>query len=282
VCRHGGFSKAAARIHVSQSTVSEQVAHLEDYFDEVLIERSTRSLVVTSRGNALLEYADEIFTRSAEINRRFRDKADADGARHMRVGMVGGISRNFVFNRIIGALRDEREARIDLIDGSFDELTRLLGALDLDLILSLDRPRQQDLLTMEYVRVQSSPVRLVGTPELVAEVTEARSEPLPVDLFMFRHPFEGRPLAQRCAERYGLDPTIPVWTDDISLLRFLANSGRGLALVPEIGVWEDSKAGRVQGLEVPGDPEIDIYAISSRKGSRRDLAAAFLADVVGE
>jgi LysR family transcriptional activator of nhaA len=282
VCRYGGFSKAAARIHVSQSTVSEQVAHLEGYFDEELIERSTRSLKVTRRGAELLEYADEIFARSAQVNRVFRDQTATTGSRHMRVGMVGGISRNFVFNRIIGALRDEREARIDLIDGSFDELTRLLGALDLDLILSLDRPRQQDLLTMEYVRVQSSPVRLVGTPELIGQVTAARSDALPIELFMFRHPFEGRPLAQRCAERYGLDPTIPVWTDDISLLRFLANSGHGLALVPEIGVWEDSKAGRVEGLEVPGDPGIDIYAIFSNKGTRRDLAEAFLADVVGE
>ena len=282
VCRYGGFSKAAKRIYVSQSTVSEQVASLEAYLEEDLIERSTRSLTVTDRGAALLEYADGIFRSSAEINRIFRDKGASQHPRNMRVGMVGGISRNFVFGRIVGALESGEGVRIDVVDGSFDELTDLLRGFDLDLILSLDRPRQQDLFMMRHVKVASSPMRLVGTPELVADVRRERDEPFPVELYTFRHPFEGLPLPEVCAERFDLAPRVSVWTDDISLLRFLANSGRGLALVPEIGVWEDLKAGRVEGLEIPGGPRIDIYAVSLSKGSRRELVDAFLDDVVIE
>lgn len=279
VCRHGGFSKAARRIYVSQSTVSEQVAALEAYLEEDLIERSTRSLTVTDRGAELLEYADSIFAHGAEINRIFRDKGASLRPRSIRVGMVGGISRNFVFGLIVGALDADAEVRVDVIDGSFDELTGLLGAFELDLILCLDRPRQQDLFTMRHVKVASSPVRLVGTPELVASVRAQRAAALPVEIYTFRHPFEGRPLPEVCSERFDLAPRVPVWTDDISLLRFLSNSGRGLALVPEIGVWEDLKAGRVEGLELPGDPRIDIYAVSLIKGSRRELVDAFLEEL---
>jgi len=276
VCRSGSFSKAAERIYISQSTVSEHVAALEEYFDEPLIERNTRSLSVTKRGEALMAYADEIFGLSADINHVFRDKRASTLARHLRVGMVGGISRNYVFGKIIDALGKSEALRIDVLDGSFDELSRLMRGFELDLILGLDRPRQKDLFTMQYSQVMSSPVRLVGTAPLVERVLEAREESLAVELYSLRHPFEGSPLSERCAEHYKLETILPVWTDDISLLRFLANSGRGLALVPEIGVWEDLKAERVIGLTVPGAPSIDIHAVYPKKGAHMGLIEAFL------
>lgn len=276
VCRSGSFSKAAERIYVSQSTVSEHVASLEAYFDEPLIDRNTRSLSVTKRGEALMAYADEIFGLSADVNRVFRDKHSAGLVRRLRVGLVGGISRNFVFGKIIRTLDAFDDLRIDVIDGSFDELSRLMRGFELDLILGLDRPRQKELFTMQYMQVMSSPIRLVGTTSLVESILAPRDAPLATKIYSFRHPTEGAPLSERCAEHYNLDVSIPVWTDDISLLRFLANSGRGLALVPEIGVWEDLKAERVVGLTVPGGPSIDIHAVYPEKGSHRALIEAFL------
>ena len=83
VCRSGSFSKAAERIYISQSTVSEHVAALEEYFDEPLIERNTRSLSVTKRGEALMAYADEIFGRRHQprLSRQARIDARAPPAR---------------------------------------------------------------------------------------------------------------------------------------------------------------------------------------------------------
>lgn len=276
VCRSGSFSKAAERIHVSQSTVSEHVAALEDYLDEKLIERSTRTLSVTPRGEALMEYANEIFGLSKDINAIFRDKSSTTHSSNLRVGMVVGISRNFVFGRIIEALGSPEEIRIDVVEGSFEELSRQMRSFELDLILGLDRPRQKDLFTMRYTRVMSSPILLVGTAMLVDRILDEREDAVDVELYSFRHPFEKTPLSERCADRYHIDVRLPVCTDDISLLRFLANSGRGLALVPEIGVWEDLKAGRVRGLEVPGEPVIDIHAVYMDKGGRRSLIETFL------
>lgn len=275
VCKYGGFSKAADRLFVSQSTVSEQVAQLEDYLGEELLERSTRSVRVTSTGAALRAYADEIFERSTEINRIFRDKDATLRSASMRVGMVGGISRNFVFNQIQEVLKVHEGARIELINGSVDELAGMLRAFELDLILTIDRPRPQDMATMQLVRAQSSPLRLVGTPDLVTRLRSSKT-PEAVDLYTFQYPFEGPPLSEVCAERYGFIPRLPISTDDISLLRFFANSGRGLALVPEIGVFEDMKAGRVVCLEVPGDPRVDIYAITLIRRWGKELVDHFL------
>jgi len=276
VCRTGSFSRAAARIHVSQSTVSAQVAALEDYLEEALIDRNTRSLVVTDQGQALLAYADKIFELSAHVNRRFRDKHGLSVYRTLRVGMVGGISRNFVFGHIEDAL-SASNVHIEVINGSFDELSARLRSLELDIMLSLDPPRQQDLLSLRYERVLSSPMRLVGTPQLIEQVVAARDEEaLPLELYVFRHPFEGR-LPEAFGAQHHFVPHVPVRTDDISLLRFLANSGRGCALVPEIGVWEDLKAGRVRALQLTDGPAVDIFAIHPIGGSRQQLVESFLA-----
>ena len=68
-----------------------------------------------------------------------------------------------------------------------------------------------------------------------------------------------------------------MWTDDISLLRFLANNDRGLAVVPEIGVREDLRAGRVERVPLHDDLRVHIYAIFLTKGVRRQLIDDLLA-----
>jgi LysR family transcriptional activator of nhaA len=209
VCRHGGFRKAAERIRVSQSTVSEQVAELEHYLDEELLERNTRAVRVTDRGAALLSYADEIFARSATINHIFRDKEVAVAASSIRIGMVGGVSRNFIYQLIERARLANEEARIEVVDGSFDELIELLRALELDLIFSLDRPRQKDLLTVSHRRVASSPLCVAATPALIRRIQRERRRPMDAEVYLFRQPVEGTPLPELIAKRYGL-ATLPI------------------------------------------------------------------------
>lgn len=275
VCRYGGFSKAAERLYVSQSTVSEQVSQLEDYLGEELLERNTRSVKMTLRGEALLAYADQIFEKSSQINRVFRDSED-ESRRHLKIGIVGGISRNFVYARIEDAFLNQADLHVEVYSGAIDELTRQLRTFDIDMVLSLELPRHQEMSTMTHHLVATSPLKLVGTPELIEQVESGSVAPR---LFVFRHPFEGYPV-QACSERYGVEFDLAVSTDDISLLRFLANGSSGLALVPEIGVREDLKAGRVKTLDVPNDPSVDIYAISLQASSRRSfvqrLSLAFI------
>ncbi len=276
VCRHGGFQKAADRLHVSQSTISSQVAQLEAYLDEQLIERSTRSVNVTDRGTALLEYADSIFARSAEINHIFRDKMESLVPTRIRIGMVGGISRNFIFGLLVQSLVEERGTEIDVVDGSLDDLTGLLKRFELDLVLSTEKPRSRDLVSLAHRRIESSSMILAGKPELVRRVKRRHATPLPMELYVFRHPFEGDPIEQTVASTFNLDAVVPVRTDDISLLRFLANGGRGLALLPGIGVQEDLAAGLLSRIRIDNAPRVDFYATFLERSLHRELVDDFL------
>ena len=51
------FSKAAQQLFISQPTVSAHIRMLEDELGSSLIERTTKSIMVTSKGRAVYEYA---------------------------------------------------------------------------------------------------------------------------------------------------------------------------------------------------------------------------------
>ncbi|TIS79723.1 MAG: LysR family transcriptional regulator [Mesorhizobium sp.] len=60
VAESGGFTRAAERLHLTQSAVSAQIRRLEDQAGCALLTRSTRSVMLTPEGETLLGYAQTI------------------------------------------------------------------------------------------------------------------------------------------------------------------------------------------------------------------------------
>ncbi len=88
------FSRAAARLHLSQPPLSRQIQSLEEKLGVRLLERNTRSVSLTPAGALYLEDARHVLTRL--------DSA-ADSARRAATGQVSRLRLAFV-----GALLDER------------------------------------------------------------------------------------------------------------------------------------------------------------------------------
>lgn len=62
----GGFTRAGERLHKSQSTVSQQVGRLERRLEAALLERTTRGVALTERGELLLGYARRLLALNEE------------------------------------------------------------------------------------------------------------------------------------------------------------------------------------------------------------------------
>ncbi len=277
VCRYGGFQKASNKILVSQSAISDQVSQLEDYLGEQLLERTTRSLKITPVGADLLKYADDIFNKSTEINHIFRDKNDLVPNQQIRIGIVGGISRNFIFRMIIQHMSENEQPHMNIIDGSFSELSQLLKSLEVDLIFSLEIPRKKDLIDMVFRKVKSSSICIAGKPELIKKLKTKRKTQIDMPVFLFSHYYEKNVVPEVLEPRFNIQAQVPMTTDDISLLRFMANSGRGVAVVPEIGVQEDLDSGQLSRIRLDELTAVDFYAISLKKSFHQKLIDDFLA-----
>ena len=68
----GGFTRAAQRLHLTQSAVSHQIRRLEEQVGRPLLCRTTRSLTLTEDGNDFLQHAERILTSLDALNQRFR------------------------------------------------------------------------------------------------------------------------------------------------------------------------------------------------------------------
>jgi len=61
VAIHGGFSKAADALFLTQPAISDQVRKLEDEYDILLFDRQKRQVSLTEKGKQLLEITNRLF-----------------------------------------------------------------------------------------------------------------------------------------------------------------------------------------------------------------------------
>ena len=88
VAKEGGLRKAAEKLHVSQPTISAQIAALEGTLDEKLFQRGGRALALTETGHRVLGYAEEIFSLGQELLDAARQRPGWSSARgRWRCGM---------------------------------------------------------------------------------------------------------------------------------------------------------------------------------------------------
>ena len=64
VAQQRSFSRAAEALHVSQPALSEQVRKLEDELGATLFERTSRGVVLTDAGEALLPHARTVLAQA--------------------------------------------------------------------------------------------------------------------------------------------------------------------------------------------------------------------------
>ena len=136
VANEGGFSRAAELLGLSKATVSKAVSRLEAQVGAPLFHRTSRRLVLSESGTALLEQAKAIVAAGEAAEEAARDEASEPvGQIRLAAPMSYGISRvapllsEFLCShRGISIDMHLSDARVDLIGERFDLALRI-GAL---------------------------------------------------------------------------------------------------------------------------------------------------------
>src|SRR5260370_32173021 len=141
VAETGSFSAASERVHLSQSSVSHQIARLEQRLGRRLFDRTTRCCSLTSSGTVLLEQAREIVQRLDEVEQAFRPESLRG---HLRLGVPDDAH---LFAPIAAAVLDfaseQPRVSLDLRAGLSDDLLGGIKSGDLDLALVREIPGRQ-------------------------------------------------------------------------------------------------------------------------------------------
>lgn len=144
VCRCGGYTKAAAELHISQPAVSQHIRQLEQHYGCALFERKGRAIRPTHAGNLLFRRLDALNQDEARIEREVSSVAAGSNpdAETLNFGCTKTIGDYVAPKLIAHHLVDRRQTHVRMFSGNTDALVQRILDGDIDFALvegSFDR-----------------------------------------------------------------------------------------------------------------------------------------------
>lgn len=274
------FSRAAIRLNISQSPLSQQIAALEHELGVRLFDRDRRTVELTKPGEVFLQRARHILAESAgsvlevrRVDRGFAGQVGIGFVSAVMLSMLGGYLREFR-EKLPGVDIVLRQARSD------EQCTALINKqIDIGFV---DVTFNQRLPTIDtsILDVRSAlDFRLMlctstDHPLADRECTSALNfEGLPfITLTRNSYPTSCDTLYQLC-ERHGFSPLIHQEVESMPIVFAMAAAGYGVALVPISDVAPVLAHG-VRLIALEEDPSATVFMIS-RANDESKLIAQF-------
>lgn len=263
VAKEGHLTRAAERLHVSQSALSTQIRQLEEQLGLQLFERDRRRLVLTEAGRMALSYAESIFAAGQEMVSVLRGERPRE-RNVLRVGSVSTLSRNFQEN-FLRPLFTRTDVELVIQSAGLDELLTRLSVHALDLVLSNRRVRADTLRPWRSRRIARQPVSLVGPPRRSKKEFRFPEDLAGLRLVLPSKDSEIRASFDLLCDQLDVRVEAFAEVDDMAMLRLLARDSGAVALVPTVVVQDELRTRRlVHYAVVPGLHEY-FYAITVQR-----------------
>lgn len=263
VAKEGNLTRAATRLHVSQSVLSTQIKRLEEQLGHTLFDRVGRTLQLTEAGRMTLTYAESIFTSGNELLATLRD-GGLQTRQVLRIGSVATLSRNFQEN-FVKPLLARSDVGLVLQSGSLEELLQRLRVHTLDVVLSNRRVHADADQPWRCRSIARQPVSLVGRPRPRRGAFRFPQDLAGVPLLLPSHDSEIRAGFDLLCEQHGLRCLVLAEVDDMALLRLLARDSGAVALLPSVVVRDELSSGQLVEYCVVPDLIENFYAITVKR-----------------
>jgi LysR family transcriptional regulator, transcription activator of glutamate synthase operon len=232
LAHEGNFTRAAAREHIAQPALSQQLRRLEDELGLLLVERTTRQLNFTQAGELLVARARTIL---AEVDAAHAELEAVKGVRTGRV-RVGAIhTMGPVDVSLALAIFHERYPGVELTvrEESSEELAEMLrdDELDLAFLSVTERVESHDLalhqlVSEELVVLLPPDHRLAGRHRL--RMAELHQE----EFISYRPGARLRELLVAAGREAGFAPLVKLESNESQRVRRLVSRGMGVAILP--------------------------------------------------
>jgi LysR family transcriptional activator of nhaA len=274
VAHEGSLTRAAERLHLSQSALSVQIQKLEHQVGHPLFDRVGKRLRLTEAGRIALDYADTVFAAGAELMSTLQGHAD-ERRRVLKVGALTTLSRNFQLE-FLRPLIGRRDVELVVRSGTMRDLLAQLEAHALDVVLSNSAARLDARMQLRNHLLREQAVSLVGRPRRRRKPfsfpEDLRSEPVLLPSL----DSDVRVSFDRVMELAGIRPVIVAEVDDMAMLRLLAREHDAVTLVPPIVVRDELQSGVL--VELCNIPEVteSFYAIVQKRQFPNPLVAELI------
>jgi DNA-binding transcriptional LysR family regulator len=258
VAEAGSFTKAGDTLGLSQSAVSRQIGALERELKSPLFHRHTRGLILTEQGEMLFQAAREMTQRLERTRSQLSETRERPSG-ELKVTATRGLGGHWLAPRLAEFLDQYPDIRVELIltDEELD-----LSMREADVAVRLRQPTQPDLIQRRLFTVHfhayASPayIKRFGEPMALDDLDKHR-------ILSFGGSFPSYLLAVHWLGTAGRDPKDPrqvhLIVNNITALKAAAESGAGVAVLPDYLVEADSPLTRV--LRDAEMPSLDSYLV---------------------
>ena len=267
------LTRAAERIHISQSAASAHVRAIEDRLSIQLFIRTNRSLELTGAGKLLFRKAKELLNEASMFT-TFARELSGKTEGHLSVGASGDPSSSRV-GEVIAALREKHPLiELDLQARPSSGIRQGLKSSELDVGMLLAKPTDP---SFQYYELTSVRFRIGGPVAWKEQIESANWAELaalpwitPTDSSMAYAAI----LAQMFTER-GLELNTVIRFDNATLAAAMLRAGAGMMLMRERNALQGEAEGHL-ALAPIASAEISLYIIHLTSRKNDPLIRAFV------
>lgn len=254
------FTRAAARLHVAQPSISSAVAALEHELGAPLFHRERNEVRLTGAGEVFLPWARQVLADCEAGTAAVRDLLGLRRGR-LVIGATPSLTTNLLPAVLARFHTDHPGVELTVHEAGSQELVERLGKGEMDLavvILPIDRAwvESKPLLEEELVLAVDTTHALADRRSIkVAELEH-------VPLVMFKDGYDLRDATLQACRQAGFSPVMAMQGLEMDGALALAAAGVAAAVVPESVV---SRSGRLRAVRFRGAALKRTIGLASRR-----------------
>lgn len=257
----GSFTKAAALLNYSQSSISRMINDLEKEWKVALLERSVGGVKLTSDGMKLLPYAKSVV---AEFEKLHIEVDELNGLQSglIRIGTFSSVATHWLPNIIKEFQKDYPKIDYELLLGDYTEIEEwiLEGRVDCG-FLRLPTHPEFETIFLE----QDKLMVIIPENHRLADCEKFPVSALCDDPFMLLEKGAKAEVSE-IFERCGLTPKVHFTTWDDYAIMSMVERGLGISILPQLILKRVPYKIIIKGLDISAYRNIGL-ALRNKKTS---------------
>jgi DNA-binding transcriptional LysR family regulator len=274
IAHYMSFTRAADHLHMTQPTVSQQLAMLEMQFGTLLIERDTRRLRLTPAGEALLPHAEKLLTLSQEAFEAAREAAGlAD--RTLRLG-VGHTLAIYLLPRLLSRYQIQYpNHRVRISVGNTQQLLAQVASEMVELVLVGSPAEHPEIRATPFLNDHL--VVIIAPGDAWAKRADVELEELRQRMLLTREPGSAlHTSVERLLGAAHLTGDLVIQLGETEAIKRSVEAGLGVALIQGIAVEREVAEGHLCALRLRGGDDRRTYVYAHRRSRTLSSAASKL------
>lgn len=141
------FTRAAGRLHITQSALSQRIRNLEEELGTTLIIRERSGMRLTETGENVLRYCQTRDHIESELMERIRGESRDELSGMIRIGGFSSIVRSVILPALTEVLRENPGVQLKVYTKELYELPSLLKSGEIDFMISDEEFRPEGVMT---------------------------------------------------------------------------------------------------------------------------------------